>query len=53
MHYTRWDDWLVAEHEMIERAMAVLKHCLEHIDASLKHPRQMLRAIDFLLIFGD
>jgi len=53
MHYTRWDDWLVAEHEMIERSMAVLKNCLDHIDASLKHPRQMLRAIDFLLEFGD
>ena len=23
--FSRWDDWLVAEHEMIERAMDVLK----------------------------
>ncbi|MGW8160665.1 MAG: PAS domain-containing protein [Desulfobulbales bacterium] len=52
-HYTRWDDFLVAEHEMIERAMAVLKSSLEKIDATLKAPLQMQRAIDFLLEFGD
>lgn len=53
MNYTRWDDFLVAEHEMIERSMAVLKRCLEHIDESIKKPRQMIRALDFLLEFGD
>ncbi|MBW2465687.1 MAG: DUF438 domain-containing protein [Deltaproteobacteria bacterium] len=52
-NYTRWDDFLVAEHEMIERAMAVLKNCLERIDESVKAPLQMQRAIDFLLEFGD
>ena len=52
-HYSRWDDFLVAEHEMIERAMAVLKNCLEKIDESVKTPLQMQRAIDFLLEFGD
>jgi DUF438 domain-containing protein len=52
-HYTRWDDFLVAEHEMIERAMAVLKINLETIDKSVKAPLQMQRAIDFLLQFGD
>ena len=52
-HYTRWDDFLVAEHEMIERAMAVLKSNLEKIDESVKSPLQMQRAIDFLLEFGD
>ena len=52
-NYTRWDDFLVAEHEMIERAMAVLKNNLEKIDETVKKPLQMQRAIDFLLEFGD
>ena len=53
MTYTRWDDLLIAEHEMIERSMAVLRHCLEAIDATIKKPRQMVRSLDFLLEFGD
>ena len=52
-HYTRWDDFLVSEHEMIERAMAVLKNSLEKIETAVKEPLQMQRAIDFLLEFGD
>lgn len=52
-NYTRWDDFLVAEHEMIERAMAVLRNNLEKIDEAIKSPLQMQRAIDFLLVFGD
>jgi DUF438 domain-containing protein len=52
-HYTRWDDFLVSEHEMIERAMAVLKANLEKIETAVKTPLQMQRAIDFLLEFGD
>ena len=52
-NYTRWDDFLVAEHEMIERAMAVLRSNLEKIDEAIKTPLQMQRAIDFLLEFGD
>jgi hypothetical protein len=53
MEYTRWDDFLVAEHEMIERAMAVLKNCLDDLEASANKPVQMTRALDFLLEFGD
>lgn len=53
MEYTRWDDYLVSEHEMIERAMAVLKDCLADIDASAAKPTRMIRAMDFLLEFGD
>jgi DUF438 domain-containing protein len=53
MEYKRWDDFLVAEHEMIERAMAVLKQCLDNLDAAIKNPVQMMRAMDFLLEFGD
>ncbi|MFC1837230.1 PAS domain-containing protein [Thermodesulfobacteriota bacterium] len=52
-NYTRWDDFLVSEHEMIERAMAVLKNNLEKIDEAVREPLQMQRAIDFLLEFGD
>ena len=52
-NFSRWDDFLVAEHEMIERAMAVLKSNLEKIDDAVKNPLQMQRAIDFLLEFGD
>ncbi|MGW8288141.1 MAG: PAS domain-containing protein [Desulfobulbales bacterium] len=52
-HYTRWDDFLVSEHEMIERAMAVLKNNLEKIESAVKTPLQMQRALDFLLEFGD
>ncbi len=49
----RWDDYLIAEHELIERGMAVLKNCLERLDDTLKNPIQLKRAIDFLLEFGD
>ena len=52
-NYTRWDDFLVAEHEMIERAMAVLKNNLQKVDEAIKRPLQLQRAIDFLLEFGD
>ncbi|MDW7773593.1 MAG: PAS domain-containing protein [Desulfobulbaceae bacterium] len=53
MEFTRWDDFLVAEHEMIERAMAVLRQCLDDLDVSVQNPVQMMRAMDFLLEFGD
>lgn len=53
MEFTRWDDFLVAEHEMIERAMAVLRKCLDDLEESINKPVQMVRAIDFLLEFGD
>jgi DUF438 domain-containing protein len=53
MEWKRWDDFLVAEHEMIERAMAVLKKCLDDLDSSAANPVQMGRALDFLLEFGD
>ncbi len=52
-NYTRWDDFLISEHEMIERAMAVLKANLEKIDEAVNAPLQMQRALDFLLEFGD
>ncbi len=50
---TRWDDFLIAEHELIERAMEVLKSNLEEIDAESENLTQIKRALDFLLEFGD
>ncbi len=52
-NYSRWDDWLVAEHEMIERAMEVLKTNLEKVQSVRFDKVQTGRAIDFLLEFGD
>ncbi len=51
--YTSWSDFLVAEHELIERSMAVLKRCLEKIDDTVRDPVQAMRALDFLMEFGD
>jgi DUF438 domain-containing protein len=50
---TRWDDYLIAEHELIERSMAVLKACLDNFDKAVTQHFQMQRALDFLLAFGD
>lgn len=53
-NFSRWDDYLVAEHELIERAMAVLKGCLESIELSVEVDTVKLgRALDFLIQFGD
>jgi DUF438 domain-containing protein len=49
----RWDDYLIAEHELIERCMAVLKNCLDQLEESIRRTRQLERALDFLLEFGD
>ncbi|MBU0480608.1 MAG: PAS domain-containing protein [Proteobacteria bacterium] len=51
--YERWDDFLIAEHEMIERAMAVLKKNLEALEEGEYDLQQIKRALDFLLEFGD
>jgi len=51
--FSRWDDWLVAEHEMIERAMEVLKANLGKVANGTYDKVQIGRAIDFLLEFGD
>lgn len=53
-NFSRWDDYLVAEHELIERSMAILKQCLDAIELSVDvNTVQLGRAIDFLLQFGD
>ncbi len=53
MTFSRWDDLLIAEHELIERAMAVLKTCLDDLEATARNPVGLARAVDFLLEFGD
>lgn len=51
--FEKWDTYLVYEHELIERAMAVLKQNLDRIEAQSHNPTQLTRALDFLLEFGD
>lgn len=53
MHEERWDEWLVAEHELIERAMAVMEHELERLVPGTQAGLPLSRAVDFLLEFGD
>jgi DUF438 domain-containing protein len=53
METGQWFELLVGEHEMIERAMDVLKGELGKLDAAAHDPWTLQRAIDFLLEFGD
>ncbi|MBU0483056.1 MAG: PAS domain-containing protein [Proteobacteria bacterium] len=53
MEHARWDEYLIAEHELIERCMAVLRENLEKLDDLSHDSLKMKRAIDFLLEFGD
>lgn len=48
-----WDDFLVAEHEMIERAMDVLKKELKTVTKADFSGFALKRSIDFLIEFGD
>jgi DUF438 domain-containing protein len=48
-----WSELLVGEHEMIERAMDVLKAELEKLASGVHDPWTIQRATDFLLEFGD
>jgi len=48
-----WSELLVGEHEMIERAMDVLRGELEKLAAGAHDPWTIQRATDFLLEFGD
>ncbi len=48
-----WDAYLVAEHELIERAMAVLQGEIEKLAAEGFDAFKATRAVDFLLEFGD
>jgi hypothetical protein len=48
-----WDEYLIAEHEMIERAMAILKEQLLKVQEGGHDRVRLQRSIDFLLEFGD
>ncbi len=49
----QWDNFLVAEHEMIERAMDVLKKELKKVTKDAHDSFSLKRALDFLMEFGD
>ncbi|MBT4289904.1 MAG: DUF438 domain-containing protein [Deltaproteobacteria bacterium] len=49
----QWDDILVSEHEMIERAMDVLKKELKKVPKKPFNGFQLKRTLDFLMEFGD
>ena len=53
MANAEWSSLLVGEHEMIERAMDVLKQDLEKLATATHDVWSLRRAIDFLLEFGD
>lgn len=53
VQFEKWDTYLVYEHELIERAMAVLKQNLDKLESGTHDPAQLTRALDFLLEFGD
>ena len=53
MEIRKWDNLLVGEHEMIERAMDVLRKELEKLPNATYDAFVMQRAIDFLVEFGD
>jgi DUF438 domain-containing protein len=53
MDKKRWDEILVNDHEMIERAMDILKKELEKLPDRSPDLFSLKRAIDFLLEFGD
>jgi DUF438 domain-containing protein len=53
MSIKRWDELLVAEHEMIERAMDIMRRELEKLPQGQVDQFAMRRTLDFLLEFGD
>nr|WP_321257499.1 PAS domain-containing protein [uncultured Pseudodesulfovibrio sp.] len=53
VQFNKWDTYLVHEHELIERAMAVLKKNIEGLESGQYDATQLTRALDFLLEFGD
>lgn len=53
IQFEKWDTYLVYEHELIERAMAVLQQNLEKLESGEYDATQLTRSLDFLLEFGD
>ncbi len=53
MNTKRWDELLVNEHEMIERAMDIVRRELDKLPQAPVDQFSLQRALDFLLEFGD
>ncbi len=53
MNTQSWDELLVNEHELIERAMDILRRELQKLPQGQVDPFAMKRSLDFLLEFGD
>jgi DUF438 domain-containing protein len=53
MQLKKWDEILVGDHEMIERAMDILGRELDKLPGNTQEMFVIKRAIDFLLEFGD
>ncbi|HDL18162.1 MAG TPA: DUF438 domain-containing protein [Bacteroidetes bacterium] len=53
MQEKRWDEILVGEHEMIERAMDVLQREIDKLPFGDIDIFSVRRAVDFLFLFGD
>lgn len=53
MQLKKWDEILVGDHEMIERAMDILGRELDKLPGNTQEVFVIKRAIDFLLEFGD
>jgi uncharacterized protein len=53
MSTQRWDELLVNEHEMIERAMDIVRRELEKLPGKPADQFALKRSLDFLLAFGD
>lgn len=53
MQQKKWDEILVGDHEMIERAMDILGRELEKLPDNTQDVFVIKRAVDFLLVFGD
>ena len=53
MQLKKWDEILVGDHEMIERAMDILGRELDKLPGNTQEVFVIKRAIDFLLVFGD
>lgn len=53
IQFEKWDTYLVYEHELIERAMAILQRNLDGLETGKYDATQLTRSLDFLLEFGD
>ena len=53
MEMSQWDEILIEEHAMIERAMDIFRREIEKMPANTPDQFALQRAVDFLLEVGD